>query len=456
MFTTSDIAAFAKGLRGQPLRPGDDNYDQVRRIWNGMIDKRPALIVQAAGGADVIQTVEFARESGLVLAVRGGGHNVSGNAVCDGGLTLDLSLMRSVRVDPKRQSLRAEGGTLWRDLDHEAEAFGLATTGGLISSTGIAGLTLGGGLGWLMGSYGLACDNLLSVDLVTAAGELVTASASENADLFWGLRGGGGNFGVATSLEYRLHPVGPMLGGLIIHPLEQAADLFSFYEAFTREAPDALGSMLLFVTSPVGERVAALAVCYNGPPEEGEVLLAPLRAFGSPLADTIGPMRYTQIQQMFDEGFPAGLQNYWRSSFLEHLEGDGIEAIVERFRQAPSTQAAIAIEQLGGAVAQVSAEDTAFNHRASRFNLLILGMWPERHAKAENVGWVQSISETLAPNASSRVYVNYLGQSGDEGAGRVEAAYGPKAYARLGALKNKYDPENLFRLNQNIQPTANG
>ena len=421
-----------------------------------MINKRPALIVRAAGVGDVIQAVEFARESGLVLAVRGGGHNVSGNAVCDGGLTLDLSLMRSVRVDPKRQSLRAEGGTLWRDLDHEAEGFGLATTGGLISSTGIAGLTLGGGLGWLMGSYGLACDNLLSVDLVTAAGELVAASASESADLFWGLRGGGGNFGVATSLEYRLHPVGPMLGGLIIHPLEQAADLFRFYEAFTRETPDALGSMLLFVTSPAGERVAALAVCYNGPPEKGEVLLAPLRAFGSPLADTIGPMRYTQIQQMFDEGFPAGLQNYWRSSFLEYLDGDGIEAIVERFRQAPSPQAAIAIEQLGGAVARVSAEDTAFSHRASRFNLLILGMWPERHAKAENVGWVQSISETLAPNASSRVYVNYLGQSGDEGVGRVEAAYGPEAYARLVALKNKYDPENLFRLNQNIEPTANG
>ena len=456
MFTTSEIAAFAKGLRGQLLRPGDDNYDEARRVWNGMINKRPALIVRAAGVADVIQAVEFARESGLVLAVRGGGHNVSGNAVCDGGLTLDLSLMRSVRVDPKRQSLRAEGGTLWRDLDHEAEGFGLATTGGLISSTGIAGLTLGGGLGWLMGSYGLACDNLLSVDLVTAAGELVTASASESADLFWGLRGGGGNFGVATSLEYRLHPVGPMLGGLIIHPLEQTADLFRFYEALTREAPDALGSMLLFVTSPAGERVAALAVCYNGPPEKGEVLLAPLRAFGSPLADTIGPMRYTKIQQMFDEGFPAGLQNYWRSSFLEYLDGDGIEAIVERFRQAPSPQAAIAIEQLGGAVARVSAEDTAFNHRASRFNLLILGMWPERHAKAVNVGWVQSISETLAPNASSRVYVNYLGQSGDEGAGRVEAAYGPKAYARLVALKNKYDPENLFRLNQNIQPTANG
>jgi FAD/FMN-containing dehydrogenase len=412
--------------------------------------------VRAAGVTDVIQAVEFARESGLVLAVRGGGHNVSGNAICDGGLTLDLSLMRSVRVDPKRQSLRAEGGTLWRDLDHEAEAFGLATTGGLISSTGIAGLTLGGGLGWLMGSYGLACDNLLSVDLVTAAGELVTASASENADLFWGLRGGGGNFGVATSLEYRLHPVGPMLGGLIIHPLERAADLFRFYEAFTHEAPDALGSMLLFVTSPDGKRVVAVAVCYNGAREEGEALLAPLRAFGSPLADTIGPMRYTQIQQMFDEGFPAGLQNYWRSSFLEYLDGAGIEAIVERFRQAPSPQAAIAIEQLGGAVGRVSAEATAFNHRASRFNLLILGMWPERHAKAENVGWVQSISETLSRNASSRVYVNYLGQSGDEGVGRVEAAYGPQAYARLVALKDKYDPENLFRLNQNIQPTANG
>jgi FAD/FMN-containing dehydrogenase len=456
MFTTSELEAFAKGLRGPLLRPGDDTYDGARRVWNGMIDRRPALIVRAAGVADVIQAVEFVRESGLVLAVRGGGHNVTGNAVCDGGLTLDLSLMRGVRLDPKRQSLRAEGGALWCDLDHEAEAFGLATTGGLISSTGIAGLTLGGGLGWLMGSYGLACDNLLSVDLVTAAGELVTATASENADLFWGLRGGGGNFGVATSLEYQLHPVGPMLGGLIIHPLDQAPDLFRFYEAFTREAPDALGSMLLFVTSPEGQRVVAVAVCYNGPPEKGEALLAPLRAFGSPLADTIGRMRYTEIQQMFDGGFPAGLQNYWRSSFLEHLDGAGIEAIVERFKQAPSAQAAIAIEQLGGAVARVPAESTAFNHRASRFNLLILGMWPESHAKAENVGWVQSISETLTRYASSRVYVNYLGQGSDEGVGRIEAAYGPQAYARLVALKNHYDPENLFRLNQNIQPKVNG
>jgi FAD/FMN-containing dehydrogenase len=421
-----------------------------------MIDRRPALIVRAAGVADVIQAVDFARESGLVLAVRGGGHNVTGNAVCDGGLTLDLSLMRGIRLDPKRQSLRAEGGTLWRDLDHEAEVFGLATTGGLISSTGIAGLTLGGGLGWLMGSYGLACDNLLSVDLVTASGELVTASVSENADLFWGLRGGGGNFGVATSLEYQLHPVGPMLGGLIIHPLDQAPDLFRFYEAFTRDAPDALGAMLLFVTSPEGQRVVAVAVCYNGPPERGEALLAPLRAFGSPLADTIGRVRYTQIQQMFDGGFPAGLQNYWRSSFLEHLDGAGIEAIVERFKQAPSAQAAIAIEQLGGAVARVPAEGTAFNHRTSRFNLLILGMWPESHAKVENVAWVQSVSKILARHASSRVYVNYLGQSSDEGVGRIEAAYGPRTYARLVALKNRYDPENLFRLNQNIQPKVNG
>jgi FAD/FMN-containing dehydrogenase len=247
-----------------------------------------------------------------------------------------------------------------------------------------------------------------------------------------------------------------MLGGLIIHPLDQAPDLFRFYEAFTREAPDALGSMLLFVTSPEGQRVVAVAVCYNGPPEKGEALLAPLRAFGSPLADTIGRMRYTEIQQMFDGGFPAGLQNYWRSSFLEHLDGAGIEAIVERFKQAPSAQAAIAIEQLGGAVARVPAESTAFNHRASRFNLLILGMWPESHAKAENVGWVQSISETLTRYASSRVYVNYLGQGSDEGVGRIEAAYGPQAYARLVALKNHYDPENLFRLNQNIQPKVNG
>jgi hypothetical protein len=288
-------------LRGGHLLPGDEGYDAARKIYNAMIEHRPGIIARCAGVADVVDAVNFARNNGLLVSVRGGGHNVSGNAVCDGGLMIDLSPMKGVRVDLDSKTARAEPGVTWAEFDRETQAFGLATTGGLVSTTGIAGLTLGGGLGWLMGNHGLACDNLISVDVVTADGRLLTASASRNEDLFWGLRGGGGNFGVATSFEFRLHPVGPMLGGILIHRLDKAAEIIRFYDNFTRTSPDELGTFVGFVTSPEGERVLAIFVCYNGAVEEGERILKPLREFGRPLADMIGAMPYVQVQRMMDD-----------------------------------------------------------------------------------------------------------------------------------------------------------
>ncbi len=311
------VEALQSSLRGALIRPGDDGYDAARMVWNGMIDKRPALIARCAGVADVIEAVNFVRTHELLLAVRGGGHNITGNAMCDGGLVVDLTQMKSVRVDPVNRTARAEAGLTWGEYNHETQAFGLASTGGVVSTTGIAGLTLGGGLGWLMGKHGLTCDNLLSADMVTADGRLITASASENPDLFWGLRGGGGNFGVVTSFEYRLHPVGPVLGGMVLHPLDRAKDVLRFYRDFARTCPDELTAFAAMMTSPEGDPVIAIVVGYIGPLEEGERLVAPVREFGPPLADMIGPISYVQLNTMLDEAFPyGGVQRYWKSSLV--------------------------------------------------------------------------------------------------------------------------------------------
>ena len=448
------IEQFRTGLRGGHLLRGEDGYDAARKIYNAMIDHQPTIIARCAGVADVISAVNFARNNGLLVSVRGGGHNVSGNAVCDGGLMIDLSPMKSVRVDPQGKTARAEPGVTWGEFDRETQAFGLATTGGLVSTTGIAGLTLGGGLGWLMGNHGLACDNLISVDIVTADGRLLTASKSRNEDLFWGLRGGGGNFGIATSFEFQLHPVGPMLGGVLIHRLDKAAETIRFYDDFTRTSPDELGTFVAFATSPEGERIMAIFVCYNGAVEEGERILKPLREFGPPLADMIGPMPYVQVQRMMDDAFPAGRQNYWKSNFLKGLDAEAIRVIVDHVAKAPSPYSAVAIEQFSGAVNRVGINDTAFNHRNARYNLLIVGIWSDPAAKAANVKWVRDLWDAMEPYSSGGVYVNYLGQEADEGAERVKSAYGPEKYARLVALKEKYDPTNLFRLNQNIKPPS--
>src|SRR5689334_7950863 len=364
---------FSARFHGDLLRPGADAYESARKVWNGMIDRRPAAIARCKTVSDVQDALRFARENNVPVAVRAGGHNAAGLGVCDAGLVIDLSAMRDVVVDPLKRTARAGGGATWADFDRATAAHGLATTGGAISTTGIAGLTLGGGLGWLMRSYGLACDNLIAADVVTADGRQVTASADENADLFWGLRGGGGNFGVVTSFTYRLHPVGPMLGGMLVHPAARADAVLRHYRDVTSAAPDGLTTFAALMTSPDGAPIVAVLPSWNGPLAEGEAAIRPLREFGPPLADQVGPMAYTQLQSMLDEGFPSGLQVYWRSDFLTDLNNEAIAAIVDHFGRITSPLSAIIIEQLGGAVARVGADDTAFTHRDADYNLAIVG-----------------------------------------------------------------------------------
>jgi FAD/FMN-containing dehydrogenase len=450
--TAAAIEHFGQGLRGQLLRPGETGYDAARKIWNAMIDKLPAMIARCAGVADVIRSVNFARDHGLLMSVRGGGHNVAGNAICDGGLVIDLSRMKGIRVNSRDWSVHAEGGCTWRDLDHETAAFGLATTGGIIPPTGIAGLTLGGGLGWLMRKHGLSCDNLLSADVALATGEFVTASAAEHADLFWGLRGGGGNFGVVTALQYRLHAVDRVLGGMVVHPLDRAHQALSFLREFSKTAPDELVCMAVLLTAPDGAKVLAIVVCYCGPLAEGERVLRPLRQFGPPAADQIAEMRYVQLQALLEAGFPSGLQNYWKSNFLRELSDEAGTAAVEAFRRVPSPSSAIAFEQLGGEVSRVGKADTAFGYRDAPFNFLVVSSWPDVADSAKHIDWTRSVGQAMQPFAAGGVYVNYLGPEADEGRDRIRAAYGPANYDRLIALKKKYDPGNLFRLNQNIRP----
>lgn len=449
---TAAVDGFQATLRGPLIRPGEDGYDTARSVWNAMIDRRPALIVRCAGAADVIAAVNFARESGLPISIKGGGHNVGGKAVCDDGLMIDLSLMKGIRVDPARRTVRADGGVTWGELDHETQAFGLATTGGFVPSTGIAGLTLGGGLGFLMRGFGLACDNLISADVVTADGRFIIASANENADLFWGLRGGGGNFGVVTSFEFQLRPVGPtVLAGFVFHPLADAGKALRFYREFTASAPDQLMTYCAMVTSPEGHPVLAFIVCYNGPIESGEAVLQPLRSFGQPVADTIGPLPYTVVQSFGDPLYPSGRLNYWKSSFLDELSDEAIDALVAQFAAVPSPLSALAIEHLGGAISRVGPDETAFSERNSPYNLVITGNWADPSDNERNVAWVRACFNAVQPYAADTVYVNYLEREEDA---RITSAYDASTYQRLQALKKEYDPTNLFRVNYNIPPAG--
>jgi FAD/FMN-containing dehydrogenase len=444
------VREFAAGLRGEIVRPEEDGYDAARAVFNGMIDKRPALIVRCAGTSDVIRGVDFAHAHDLLLAVRSGGHNVAGKAVCDGSLMLDLSPMKGMRVDPARRRARAQSGLTLGEFDHETQAFGLATPLGVVSMTGIAGLTLGGGLGWLNGKHGLACDNLLSADVVTADGRLLTASEEENEDLFWGIRGGGGNFGVVTSFEYRLHPVGPVLAGGLRHPAAKARDVLRFYHEFASGCPDELSTSALLGRAPDGSLVAGITVCYCGAIEEGERVLRPLRAFGSPLEDGIRPMAYTALQSAPDEGFSPGQQHYWKSSNLEHLSDEAIEVMVRLVKEMPSPSSGVGLQQMHGAASRVDPAATAFPHRDEHYDLLILSQWANPADSEENVRWTRELFEAMQPFVGKGVYVNNLGE--EEG-DRVKEAYG-EHYERLVALKDRYDPTNLFRLNQNVKPTA--
>ena len=443
------LQSFGTGLGGTVIRRGDAGYDQARRVWNGMIDRSPAAIFRCSSTADVVAAVNFAREEGLVLAVRGGGHNAAGLALVDDGLVIDLSGMRGIRVDAGKRIAYVQGGTLWRDLDAATHAHGLATTGGVISSTGVGGLTLGGGLGWLMRQHGLACDNVLAVEIVTADGQVRRASATENPDLFWAVRGGGGNFGVVTGFEFRLHPMRTLYAGMLVFPGPQAPQVLRRYRDVAESAPDELTVFAALMTSPDGHPITAIFPAYNGPVSKAEAAVKPFRDLG-PVADQVAEMPYPALQSMLDDGFPSGLHVYWRSDFLKGLPDEALDTLVDRFQAITSPLSALLIEQFGGAVARVPADETAFAQRDAMFNLAIVSRWTDAATAATHTDWARQTSAAIRPFASGGVYVNYLGE---EGADRIKAAYGPK-YEKLVAVKQKYDPNNLFRVNQNIQPTG--
>jgi FAD/FMN-containing dehydrogenase len=436
-------------LHGRLLQPGDEGYDAARAVWNAMIDRRPALIVRCADAEDVRTAVSFAGEHGLPVSVKGGGHNVAGKAVCDGGLMIDLSPLKAIRVDPGAATARAESGLLWEEFDRATQDHGLATVGGVVGTTGIAGLTLGGGQGWLTGRFGLTLDNLLAVDLVTADGVARQASADENPDLFWAMRGAGANFGVATSFVYRLHPLTTVLGGMVIHPLDRARDVFRFYRDFARTQPDESTTYAGVLTGPDRNVVVALVACYAGPLSEGEHVLAPLRGFGRPLADTIAPIPYLAMQGLIGPSFPHGRRNYWKSGLTDRITDATIDAVVEGGRTVPSPQTAIVFADCHGAYSRVDNAATAYGHRDLQFDLVILSSWVDPADDERNIEWTRGLFAAVEPELGDGVYVNDLGD--DDGSARVRLAYGDN-YDRLALLKRRYDPANLFRMNQNILP----
>ena len=437
-------------LRSEVLLPTDNAYDSARKVYNAMIDKRPSLIVRCAYAADVVNAVKFARKHTLLVAVRGGGHSVAGKSVCDGGLLIDLSLMKEIHIDPENRRARAQPGLRLGEFDRATQAHGLATPLGIISNTGIAGLTLGGGIGWLNGKYGLACDNVLSVEVVTADGQLLKASPDENQDLFWGVRGGGGNFGIVTSFEYQLHPVGSIVGGMLLYPVEKAKQVLSMYETFARECPDELSTAAALLTGPQGDAVVAVLFCYVGPLEEADRVLTSLRTLGPPLADLVRPMKYLEMQSLLDESYPPGRLHYWKSSFMRSLSDGAVSTMIRYHAAKPSQLSAIVLQQMHGVAARVDPGHTAFRHRKSQYDFLILSQWADHAQSDQNVRWTRELWETMQPFLERDVYVNDLGEEGED---RVRDAYGQN-YERLVGLKKKYDPTNLFRLNQNIELTV--
>lgn len=441
-------------LSGDLLLPGDAGYDDARMVWNRMIDKRPALIARCAGADDVVSALRVAREHALVVSVRGGGHNVTGNAVCDGGLMIDLSPMKRTRVDPERRVIAAEPGLTWKEFDTATQRHGLVTTGGIVSSTGVPGLTLGGGHGWLMRKHGLTCDNVLAMDLVGADGGRLRASADENPELFWGLRGGGGNFGIVTSFEFRLHPLTTVLAGMILFPRSRARDLLDTFRAQAEKAPDELTLGVVITTWHDGEPVVAVALCYSGAPHDGARLVEPFRKLGSSLLDAVRPMTYGELQTMLDATNPPGAW-YYKTGYLDGhaVQGDRfVDVLLEHCDfPSPSPMSRIFIEHLGGAMGRVRPDATAFVHRAAPFDLIVVAGGFPAAATERNMQWARATSKAMEPFMSGGAYVNYLGADADSDA--IRAAYGP-AYERLVTLKDTYDPDNVFRLNQNITPSG--
>jgi FAD/FMN-containing dehydrogenase len=452
------VEALKRSLKGDVLRPGEPAYDEARKIWNAMIDKRPALIVRCATAEDAVRGVEFARENGLLLAIRGGGHNIAGLALCDDGLVIDLSRMKAAKVDPRARRVSVEGGALLADLDAATQAHGLATPLGINSTTGVAGLTLGGGFGWLTRKHGLTVDNLESAAVVTASGEVVRASATENPDLFWAIRGGGGNFGVVTNFEFRLHPLGPdVLSGLIVYPISEARSVLRKYREFAAKAPEDLTVWAILRLAPPlpflpkethGKGIVALAVFYAGEPKKGESLVEPLRKLGKPLGEHVGAQPYVAWQQAFDPLLAPGARNYWKSHNFTRLEDGLFDAVIGAAEKFPSPHCEMFLGALGGAASAPAPDATAYSQRDAQFVINVHSRWEKPADDGRCVGWARAFFDAAAPFASGGVYVNFL--SVDEG-DRVRAAYGTN-YDRLVRVKRSVDPENLFRVNQNIRP----
>ncbi len=443
------VAKLSKGFIGQVLGPLDAGYEEARRVHNGLIDRRPAMIARCIGSTDVAEAVAFARANGLDIAVRGGGHSVAGRAVVDGGLMIDLSLMKGIHVDPHSRRARAQGGVTWRELNRETQTHGLATTGGSVSTTGIAGLTLGGGLGWLMGRHGLTVDNLTSAQIVTADGHILTASDDEHPDLFWAIRGGGGNFGVVTSFEYQLHRVGPTItGGFVAYPFERAADVLRWYRDVTAAAPDDLVAFAALMHGPDGSKLVAIAICHCGDPAQGASAADRIRSCGPPVIDIMGPTSYCEQNMLLDAAFPSGALNYWTSTFVEALSDDAIATLVDRFARAASPMSQLVLEHIHGKAASVPVTATAFPHRREGFNLLVISQWSAPADTEREIQWGRGTHRRMRPFCATGRYVNY---QSEVGADVVAAAYGPN-YARLRDVKRRYDPTNVFRLNQNIEP----
>jgi FAD/FMN-containing dehydrogenase len=448
--TASPTIDLPAGFPAEALRPDDPGYDAARSVFNAMIDRRPAVIVRCRSTADVVRGVALARERDLVLSVRGGGHNVSGNAVCDGGVMLDLSPMRGVRVDPAARTAVADPGCLLGDLDRATQEHGLATPLGVMSGTGIAGLTLGGGLGWLGGRFGLACDNLVAAEIVTASGDVLHVDADHHPDLLWGLRGGGGNFGIVTAFTYALHPVGPVLAGGLVHPWAAAREVLRFHDAFVAAAPDELATAVSLFRDPQAGPLVSIGLCWSGDPEAGERALAPLRGFGTPLADTVAVLPFAAWQSAPDASYPRGRQHYWKSGYLRDLTDDAVDVLRGVVPGMPSAVSGIGLQGLRGAASRVAPDATAFPHRVPQYDFLILGQWDDPAHSERNIAWARRAFAAMSPHLADAVYVNNLGAEGPD---RIRAAYGAN-HGRLAALKVAYDPDNVFRLNQNVPPRA--
>jgi FAD/FMN-containing dehydrogenase len=460
MVPQTALSDFRTSLRGQLLLPGEPGYDEARKIHNALIDRRPAMIVQCAGVSDVMAAVKFARGSDLLVAVRGAGHNVAGTSVCDGGMVIDLSAMKSIRVNPGTRTARVEPGVTWTEFAHELQPFGLAATGGFVGTTGVAGLTVGGGLGWMVRKHGLALDNLLSADVVTADGQFLAASSTENPDLFWGIRGGGGNFGIVTSFQFKVYTAGTVLAGLVLHPASRGREAMRFWREYEMTASEDMTNGALLFNAPPDmpfpdvlrrEPIVGLGGVFVGKLEAGERLLRPLREFGPPAADIYQPMPYSSAQTMADFLWPRGSLNYWKSSYLRSLSDGAIDTMLDFYAQAPSPRSVVVVEHNGdGAMSRVADDATAFGHRNWPYNLLVTAVWSDPADTDANIRWTREFFDAMRPFLADAAYVNYLGEVDEAG---VKAAYGRK-YARLAELKQKYDPTNFFCMNQNIRPSG--